>query len=60
MGESCVGAESLPPRRTYVIYFLIDEVAAAALLPAGFVFFHAERFFFAGFVFRNRVHFVAL
>jgi len=46
------GVDSAPGDTTLVIsdtrkLFLIHEVAAAVLLPAAFVFFHAERLFFA-------------
>ncbi len=40
------GRGSRPCLESYAL-LLIDEVAAAILLPAGFVFFHAERLFFA-------------
>jgi spermidine synthase len=41
------GTADAMPRASKVRLLLVYEVAAAVLLPAGFVFFHAERLFFA-------------
>jgi len=60
MGEICVGRNRFRPERLMPSTFDTRSGRAAVLLPEGFVFFHTERFFFTGFVFRNRVHFVAL
>jgi hypothetical protein len=59
MGESCVWANRFSPDALMSSTFGHEVVAAVCCQQASF-FFHAERFFFAGFVFRNRVHFVAL